>query len=215
MKKLFFMLLLPFIFILASCTKATNIEIEKELDFIDFIKTSGLSYIENDDSFNGRRDGVDNPFVKEQAVSSVFDLTLDYHHDLYNKYFDNSIYTVVPTQEASSNKFYVDSYNENNEWKVKFFSMDEYYYSSIPSSFVDDIFSNGVWSYALNAKYIGSVSKANFVRIFYAILNSKSLPYNIYYDEYCIYFMSKDKKFDQSYLNNFKNYSGSVWSFSN
>jgi hypothetical protein len=78
--------------------------------------------------------------------------------------------------------------------------------SACPSSFVDAVYSGGVWSYVFNAYTIndgtGGVKEQDYA-ILYTIYHAESYPYTVYLSSDYIFLMSKDSHFSKDYIATF------------
>jgi thiamine pyrophosphokinase len=221
MKKIYILIIL-ILSLVVSCSSYTNpnsdISIAVDNEFVAYISNLSVNdNVKQKSSLTGFKDGVINPYKSYKKINDKWNLEINEKQN-YTKYFDESIYSIVPHQSYQQSSVYgysVDKYYSNNKWHVEFFPISDEQ-SALPSSFVDSIYSNGEWSYVLNMSYIGNkIDKSNssLAYIFYALHNINDYQYTIYYDEYNIFFMSKKNKFNNEYLNNFKNYEGTLFLF--
>lgn len=143
-----------------------------------------------------REDGVLDPF-------SNLDIEILKKTNTYSYQFLGDNYKYYYSCDISENAgfYYADVMKADGKYRVRFFDhLTEPYnsYSSSPSAFIDGIESNGTFSYALRKTNSPLDIQKEYYALFYCIYHDDSFPYRVYFDSMSIYFISKDKKFDQS-----------------
>jgi len=146
-----------------------------------------------------RTDGVIDP-LKGKEVPLIVDTDKIDH---YKVYFNAETYTIIPRSGEFS--YYPDVTILNGKYRVRLFDDSIEPYVSLSARFnpwVDAVYSNGAYSYVINYAYF-SVTEGNLERFEHLLLvlsKDPELNYDVYYDDLCIYLMSKDSDFSSDYV---------------
>lgn len=190
MKKIILVLTI-FVFYLCGCSSQNEENVNYNLLGFE-------SFSENIDLKTqwDREDGVIDPFF--QMNIKILKKTNKYSYQFLG---DNYKYYYSCDISENAGFYYADIMKIDGQYKVRFFNhLTEPYnsYSYSPSAFIDGIESNGIFSYALRKTDSTLDIQKEYYSLFYCIYHDDSFPYRVYFDTMSIYFISKDKNFDQS-----------------
>lgn len=143
-----------------------------------------------------REDGELDPFnnLKIEVLKKTNPYSYQFLGNSYKYYYSCDI-------SENAGFYYADIMKNDGQYKVRFFNhLTEPYnsYSYSPSAYIDGIESNGIFSYALRKTDSTLDIQKEYYSLFYCIYHDDSFPYRVYFDTMSIYFISKDKNFDQS-----------------